>query len=601
MTTTAAWAPSPTHGRVREGLESYWLRNLDRVGSIPGSSRVLGKILAMTKSEVAELIDRFIDQVRAFLELHNLVKSAQPFDPDEAIKAKQVLEQLETTGGDLSKDQERILGELAHIDKKTAEARASLHGSGRQLAKCLTATGEDTILLLKLLAELEYDGGGPDEARPIWKKLRTRLEQLALRLRAGPAQGDPDKYALSQGPLLGVPDESSITGIYSAPSGRETWVEVNRQVIQRMEDENGLDLTKLPKNEDDWRKLQTVFQGEFDSRTQEDLLFCLLFWRTAMGLYTCGLMIHPPISERDSSRSKRDPEYRIWKLIQYCLGKAIDVLCEGAEVRGLDSAKIIRAKDVFLNYMKDAGERLWAEIFRLLGPQETPSTFDPLDFLTALDQVANRSFLDCFSAERGPREKERMDYENGNNELIRLKTKLRAERTKSENSMLPQQPTGSSSDVPQSNMKRTGQGNLVFISYSHHDKMFLDKLLTHLKPLVRSKQVSAWSDKDIQPGSKSLKEIASAIASSRVAFLLVTSSFLASDFIHEHELAPLLKAAEDRGVRILWALVRACNYKDSPIGRIQAAFPPDKPLAEMKAERDGAWVKICEVIKGALK
>jgi hypothetical protein len=82
--------------------------------------------------------------------------------------------------------------------------------------------------------------------------------------------------------------------------------------------------------------------------------------------------------------------------------------------------------------------------------------------------------------------------------------------------------------------------------------------------------------------------------------MLVTPSFLASDFIHEHELGPLLKEAEQGGVRILWIPVRACSYKETPLKNYQAVSDPDKPLAQMKAERDRAWVKVCEEIKNAL-
>jgi internalin A len=125
-------------------------------------------------------------------------------------------------------------------------------------------------------------------------------------------------------------------------------------------------------------------------------------------------------------------------------------------------------------------------------------------------------------------------------------------------------------------------------------------LLAHLKPLERAGRVTHWSDKQIQPGSKWFDQIKAALATSKVAVLLVTRDFLASDFIHEHELGPLLKEAEQGGVQILWLLVGACSFKETPLKVYQAAIPPDKPLAKMrKADRDEAWVRICEEIKKA--
>lgn len=141
----------------------------------------------------------------------------------------------------------------------------------------------------------------------------------------------------------------------------------------------------------------------------------------------------------------------------------------------------------------------------------------------------------------------------------------------------------------------------VFIGYSHKDKRWLDDLQTHLKPYVRKGSVTLWSDKQIAPGSKWFLKIKVALASTKVAVLLVTPDFLASDFIHEHELTPLLKEAEKGDVRIIWITVRACAYKETPLKDYQAAIDPDKPLANMnKADRDKSWVKICEEIKKAV-
>jgi TIR domain len=141
----------------------------------------------------------------------------------------------------------------------------------------------------------------------------------------------------------------------------------------------------------------------------------------------------------------------------------------------------------------------------------------------------------------------------------------------------------------------------VFISYSHKDKRWLDTFLIHLRPHTRDGSISFWSDKQIQPGSKWLEQIRAALDRTKLAVLLVTPNFLASDFVQEHELTPMLAEAETGGVSILWIPVRASSYEKSPIAEYQALIDPARPLAQMKAERDAAWVQICESITKALK
>lgn len=140
----------------------------------------------------------------------------------------------------------------------------------------------------------------------------------------------------------------------------------------------------------------------------------------------------------------------------------------------------------------------------------------------------------------------------------------------------------------------------VFISYSHKDARFLDELLVHLRPLERRGLVAKWSDREIAPGSQWFDEIHKALSSAKVAVLLVSPAFLDSDFIYENELGPLLKQADVGGVRILWVPLRACGYKQTLLKDYHPVLPPDTPLAQMKAERDAAWVKVCEEIEKAL-
>jgi hypothetical protein len=82
---------------------------------------------------------------------------------------------------------------------------------------------------------------------------------------------------------------------------------------------------------------------------------------------------------------------------------------------------------------------------------------------------------------------------------------------------------------------------------------------------------------------------------------MVSPQFFASDYITKEELSRMLNAVESDGLTIFWIPVIPYNYSATPIGKFQAAHPPDKPLSGLKAaERDKALVKISKKLAQAL-
>lgn len=140
----------------------------------------------------------------------------------------------------------------------------------------------------------------------------------------------------------------------------------------------------------------------------------------------------------------------------------------------------------------------------------------------------------------------------------------------------------------------------VFISYSHKDANWLEKLQTMMSPSIRNNTISAWWDGKIKPSQKWREEIDNALASAKVGVLLVSPDFLASDFINNNELPYLLAAAERHAVKLIWVLLRNCLYKKTPIADYQAAHDVSKPLNSLRGARlDATLVAICNAIEEA--
>ncbi len=83
----------------------------------------------------------------------------------------------------------------------------------------------------------------------------------------------------------------------------------------------------------------------------------------------------------------------------------------------------------------------------------------------------------------------------------------------------------------------------IFISYSHKDEEWKDKLVTHLRVLEIEGSCTLWDDRKIKVGNDWFPEIEKALNEAQIVIMLITANFLTSNFIRKEEVPRISSTA----------------------------------------------------------
>ncbi|HEX4951897.1 MAG TPA: SUMF1/EgtB/PvdO family nonheme iron enzyme [Thermoanaerobaculia bacterium] len=133
----------------------------------------------------------------------------------------------------------------------------------------------------------------------------------------------------------------------------------------------------------------------------------------------------------------------------------------------------------------------------------------------------------------------------------------------------------------------TPQPAKVFISYSHKDEAWKDRVVSHLQVLAHQGLLAVWDDRQIDAGDDWYAAIESALESCDVALLLISRDFLNSGFIRREEVPRLLRRREEAGVRVIPVILWPCSWDQVDWLKPTQARPTDgKPLASFKRKAE---------------
>lgn len=136
----------------------------------------------------------------------------------------------------------------------------------------------------------------------------------------------------------------------------------------------------------------------------------------------------------------------------------------------------------------------------------------------------------------------------------------------------------------------------VFISYSHKDKEWKERLIPHLNALIRQRYITLWYDNMILPGAEIDAAVLKALHESQIVLLLISSDYLASDYCYDVEMKEALSLREASGVEVIPVLLRPVDLTGTPFDGLKS-LPEDRKAVSLFENHDAAYENIAKGIR----
>jgi hypothetical protein len=140
----------------------------------------------------------------------------------------------------------------------------------------------------------------------------------------------------------------------------------------------------------------------------------------------------------------------------------------------------------------------------------------------------------------------------------------------------------------------------VFCSYADEDEVWRSKLENHLSQLKRDGLIGeVWHFRRILPGSDWVKEVDDQLESAGLILMLISSDFLASDYLYGIEMKRALERHDTDHAFVIPILVKPCDWENAPFARLQV-LPANHKCISAWSQKDEALLDVTQSIRKLL-
>lgn len=130
----------------------------------------------------------------------------------------------------------------------------------------------------------------------------------------------------------------------------------------------------------------------------------------------------------------------------------------------------------------------------------------------------------------------------------------------------------------------------IFYSYSHKDKAYLEKLQTHIKPIIKEYKIKEFVDEHIRGGEVLDEKIMTNIQESDLVISLISPDYLASEYCQKE-----MKIAIDAH-KSFPIIARTCDWKNTSLRDIKVMPQDGKPIIDYDND-DKAYQYIAQELR----
>src|SRR5579883_823919 len=140
----------------------------------------------------------------------------------------------------------------------------------------------------------------------------------------------------------------------------------------------------------------------------------------------------------------------------------------------------------------------------------------------------------------------------------------------------------------------------IFFCYASEDQLLLDQLKNHLKPLQRQGFIDGWYDRMALAGTEWKQEAKKHLNGAQIILLLVSPSFLASDYSYDVEVKQAIERHEAGETHVIPIILRPVIWEETLFGHLQPLPTQGKPVVSW-ANPDEAFLDVAKHVQKVIE